>query len=142
MWAGKVDGQTEWIGRKSGRAGRVGKAGTVDRVWKVAQLIFFVPLPTSESLHWIFAHLVIHNFLLILVISVDTKLNSPIPMQTHVFITGKLRLWSIFFKCKTAPSYESLTLTFLLIWFVCEMTRNSLMSKVVLYRVTVDMESR
>ena len=48
---GRVSGrELGWAGRVDG-AGRVEKAGTVDGAGRLAQLIFFVPLPTFESLH-------------------------------------------------------------------------------------------
>ena len=76
-WAGRTDRQVEWMDRERGWArradvaGRLEKTGTVDGVGKVAQLNFFVPLPTFESLHSIFTHFVIHNSLLILVSAVS-----------------------------------------------------------------------
>ena len=51
-WAVRMDRQEQWITRERGwargvdGAGRVVKAGTVDAGGGVAQLIFFVPLPT------------------------------------------------------------------------------------------------
>ena len=50
-------GKGEWMGRERGWARRVDGArrlemtGTVDGAGKVAQVNFFVPLPTFESLH-------------------------------------------------------------------------------------------
>ena len=44
-----MDSQGAWMGKESGRTGRVEKAGTVDAGGGVAQLFFFVPLQTFKS---------------------------------------------------------------------------------------------